>query len=156
MQLTALYCPWLYLREWWSDKVSNYENNETYWGRWLAPFSQTLGSIQRTPWPTKPAGKMIWPQDSSCHIKIVEGNSSCTTFKWWVMDKLQLVGQTFGRVFNSRFGGPGKSTALLSSFRNGLSAFRFLPAFCPNVTLVCYQQAGRGQKAGGKRKVHWH
>jgi len=36
--------------------------------------------------------------------------------------------------------GPGKSTALLSTFRNGLSAFR------PNVTLACYQQAGRGQK----------
>jgi hypothetical protein len=31
--------------------------------------------------------------------------------------------------------GPGKSTARISAFRNGLSAFR------PNVTLACYQQA---------------
>jgi len=37
--------------------------------------------------------------------------------------------------------GPGKSLARISAFYNGLSAFR------PNVTLACYQQAGRGQKA---------
>jgi hypothetical protein len=44
--------------------------------------------------------------------------------------------------------GPGKSTALLSTFCNGFSAPT--SAFRPNVMLACYQQAG----SGGKQKVH--